>query len=76
MWSLLAIKVSVNVLVLLALCIAAFFTGYLIRSSFISGCKKRIAELEKEMLRDNARILELEKEKVDLMKSYASNKER
>jgi hypothetical protein len=76
MWNMLAIVVSVNVLVILALCIVAFFTGYLIRSGFIKGCKKRIAELEKEMLRDNARILELEKEKVELMKSYMSDKQQ
>jgi hypothetical protein len=76
MWNLLAIVISVNVLVLLALCIAAFFTGYLIRSGFIKGCRKRISELEKEMLRDNARILELEKEKVELMKSLSITKEQ
>lgn len=72
----LAIVVSVNIIVLLVICIAAFFTGYIIRSGFIKGCKKRLADLEKEMLRDNARILELEKEKVELMKSLSTTKER
>jgi hypothetical protein len=72
----LAIVVSVNVIVLLVICIAAFFTGYLIRSGFIKGCRKRIADLEKEMLRDNARILELEKEKVELLNSLSATKQR
>ena len=51
------------------MCVFAFIAGYLLRSTFISKCRKRIADLEKEMLTDNARILELEKEKAELIRS-------
>ena len=64
-----AIVVSVNIFLIALMCIFAFVLGYLIRAAFIVKCKKRINELEREMLRDNARILELEKEKVDLIRS-------
>lgn len=64
-----AIVVSVNIFLIALVCIFAFVLGYLVRARYISKCKKRIYELEREMLRDNARILELEKEKVDLLRS-------
>lgn len=63
----LAIVVSVNIFLIALVGIIAFALGYMLRSAFISKCKDRISELEKEMLRDNARILELEREKVDLL---------
>ena len=70
MTNMLAIVVSVNIFLIALLCVFAFVLGYLLRSSFISKCKKRISELEKDMLRDNARILELEKEKVELQRVW------
>ena len=69
MTDLLAIVVSVNVFLIALMCVFAFIAGYLLRSTFISKCRKRIADLEKEMLTDNARILELEKEKAELIRS-------
>ena len=69
MTNMLAIVVSVNIFLIALICGFAFVMGYLVRSSFITKCRKRISELEEEMLRDNARILELEKEKVELMRS-------
>ena len=65
----LAIVVSVNIFLIALLCALAFVVGYMLRSSFISKCRKQMADLEKEMLRDNARILELEREKAELLKS-------
>lgn len=65
----LAIVVSVNIFLIALLCAFAFVIGYMLRSAFISNCRKRISDLEKEMLRDNARILELEREKMELIKS-------
>ena len=68
----LAIVVSVNIFLIALVCILAFLFGYMLRSAFISKCRKRISDLESEMLRDNARILELEREKVELLKSLDS----
>jgi hypothetical protein len=65
----LAIVVSVNIFLIALMCVLAFVIGYMLRSSFISKCRKRISDLERDMLRDNARILELEREKVELIKS-------
>jgi hypothetical protein len=65
----LAIVVSVNIFLIALLCALAFVMGYMLRSSFISKCRQRIADLERDMLRDNARILELEREKVEWLKS-------
>jgi hypothetical protein len=72
MWNLLVIAVSVNIFVLAVLLIAAFLLGYIVRTSLVRKCKERIFELERDMLRDNARILELEKEKADLLNSSSS----
>jgi hypothetical protein len=69
MMNMLAIVVSVNIFLIALMCVFAFVLGYLLRSGSIAKCRNRISELEKEMLRDNARILELEKEKVELMRS-------
>jgi len=73
MENLLAIVISVNALLLLCSLAAAFVTGYMLRSALIKKCRKRIIELEREMLRDNAKILELEKEKADLLRNQPYN---
>ena len=64
----LVLAVNVHIGLLFGVCILAFLAGYMIRSSFISACRKKIQDLERDMLRDNARILELEKEKADLLR--------
>jgi hypothetical protein len=74
MWNLLVIAVSVNIFVLGVLLFAAFLLGYIVRTSLVRKCKERIFELERDMLRDNARILELEKEKADLLNSSSVRK--
>ena len=53
---------------LAAIFLFAFVLGYLVRAGFIEKCKKRIFELEREMYIDNAKILELEKEKAELLR--------
>ena len=70
MWNLLVIEVTVNVFVIFLLALASFMVGYLVRSSLVRKCREKISDLEREMLRDNARILELEKEKADLLREY------
>lgn len=72
----LAIVVSVNILYLFLIVITAFWLGYMLRTHFIRLCRKRISELEKEMLRDNARILELEKEKAELLKNKVVERQK
>lgn len=71
MVNLLVIEISVNAFLLFGLLAIAFVAGYLVRAQLIKKCRKRINELERDMLRDNARILELEKEKADLLKRSA-----
>lgn len=73
MENLLAIVITVNAFLLLCSLVVAFVVGYILRSALIKKCRKRIMELEKEMLRDNAKILELEKEKADLLKNQPYN---
>ena len=63
-----AIVVSVNIFLIALLCAVAFLIGYMLRSALITKCRKRISDLEREMLSDNARILELDREKVDLVR--------
>ncbi len=46
--------------------VIGFIGGYLLRSGIIAQHKKRILNLEEEMLSNHARILELEKEVSDL----------
>ena len=71
MMNLLVLAVNVHVGLLFGLCVLAFLAGYMIRSSFIQSCRKKIRDLERDMLRDNARILELEKEKAELLRREA-----
>ena len=67
----LAIQVNMNILLLAALVIAAAGLGYLIRSSQIRSLNKKLGDLEKEMLASHAEILQLHRDKIDLMKSIA-----
>jgi hypothetical protein len=46
--------------------IMGFIAGYLLRSGIIAQHKKRILNLEEEMLANHSRILELEKQITDL----------
>jgi hypothetical protein len=46
--------------------IIGFIAGYLLRSGIIVQHKKRILNLEEEMLSNHSRILELEKQITDL----------
>lgn len=68
MWNLLVFAIKINVIMLAAIFLFAFVLGYLVRAGFIEKCKKRIFELEREMYIDNAKILELEKEKAELLR--------
>jgi cell division protein FtsB len=55
--------------------LAAFVIGFLFRSSQLKKQKKRVSELEKEMMASHAEILELQQERLTLEKQLkgASN---
>ena len=47
-------------------CAASALVGFIFRSSQINSLKKRVGELEKEMLQNHAEILTLQKENCEL----------
>ena len=54
--------------------IGAFVLGYIIRSSQVKWARRRIIELEKEMLHNHAEILELLKERASLLRQMKESK--
>ena len=60
---------NINVLVLLAIVIAAFVAGFLLRSAQLRRNRSKIRELEEEMLNNHARILDLERSQALLKKN-------
>jgi len=71
----LLIKLSIDVSLLVGAIVAAFVIGFLFRSAQLKKQKKRVNELEKEMMASHAEILELQQEKQVLEKQLkgASN---
>ncbi|MBO9199092.1 MULTISPECIES: hypothetical protein [Niastella] len=71
----LLIKLSIDVSMLVGIVVAAFATGFLLRSSQLRRQKNRVEELEKEMMASHAEILELQQERLKLEKQLqgASN---
>lgn len=64
----LQIEVTLNIFLIAAFFVFAFLLGYKLFSSSAKSKDKRITELEKEMLSSHAEILQLQREKVELMK--------
>jgi hypothetical protein len=62
----LAIQIPVNIYLLGGMVFFAALLGFSFRSVQLNSFKKKIGELEKEMLTNHAEILELQKEKVAL----------
>lgn len=56
------------------LVIGAFAAGFLLRGKQIRNCRRRIIELEKEMLNNHAEILELQKERASLLGQMKESK--
>lgn len=61
-------SLSISFLTILALIVAGFSSGYLLRSLQRNKAKTRILKLEDEMLRNHAKILSMEKTIADLKK--------
>ena len=70
----LAIEFKLNVLVLAGIVLISFFLGLMIRRAQIKSYKKKILELEKEMLSNHADILELQKHKALLEQNLQASK--
>jgi hypothetical protein len=64
----LAIEVTIHVLPLIAIVLMAGAAGFFFRSSQLKSSRKKVFELEKEMLSNHAEILELQREKAELTK--------
>jgi len=62
----LAIVIPVNIYLFGGLILLAFLTGITIRRTQIKKLKKKVLELENEMLSNHADILDLQKEKANI----------
>lgn len=69
----LAIIIPMNVFLFGGLIILAFLAGFFLRSSQLKKFKKKVLELENEMLSNHADILELQKEKSSLEQKLKEN---
>jgi len=69
-----AIKITLDVFVLSGIVLGFFALGFMIRKKQIKGLKKKIFELEKEMLNNHADILELQRSKALLEQNLQASK--
>lgn len=70
----LAIELTLNVFVLAGIALIVFLLGYMIRRKQIRSLKKKVLELETEMLINHADILELQKQKALLEQNLQASK--
>src|SRR5688500_12546170 len=70
----LAIVMNFNIFLLAGIVVASFVAGYLIRANQINSFKRKITELEAEMLSNHADILELQKQKAQLEQQIKESK--
>lgn len=66
----LVFEVNLSVFIIIGIVAIAGFVGFVFRSSQIGGLKKKVYELEKEMLSSHAEILQLQKEKIELLQKF------
>ena len=65
----LAIQVTLNVFIIAGLLASSFIIGFLLRGSRVVSLRNKVAELEKEILTSHAEILQVQREKIELMQS-------
>jgi hypothetical protein len=70
----LALELTLNVYVLLAIIFVSLFLGFMIRKKQLKPLRKKVYELEKEMLTNHAEILELQRTKALLEQNIQSSK--
>ena len=63
-------SICLNIFLLGAALVVGFIVGYLFRSRQLTSLQRKINELEREMLNNHAEILELEKQKAELIRKY------
>ena len=69
-----AIELTLNIFVLTGIVLGSFVIGFLIRANQIRSLKRKIVELEKEMLNNHADILELQRSKALLEQNLQASK--
>lgn len=69
----LAIQLSV-IFPFVFLIVGAFVLGFFLRGRQLGKLRKRVIELEKEMLSNHAEILDLQKERASLLKQMKESK--
>ena len=62
----LLMKLTLDLSVVIGITAVAFALGFMLRSAQLKKQKKRVGELEKEMMASHAEILELQKDKLTL----------
>lgn len=70
----LAIELTLSIYPLIGLTLGAFAAGFLLRGSQIRASKKKVIELENEMLNNHAEILELQRERAELLRQMKESK--
>ena len=69
-----AIELTLNVFVLTGIIFGAVLIGFLVRTTQIQSLKRKVVELEKEMLSNHADILELQRNKALLEQNLQASK--
>ena len=62
----LLMKLTLDLSVVIGITAVAFALGFMLRSAQLKKQKKRVGELEKEMMASHAEILDLQKERMQL----------
>lgn len=57
----LAFGITINIAVLISVLILSFVAGFILRQAQLSALRKKVSELETEVLQSHAEILELQK---------------
>ncbi len=70
----LAIELTLSVYMMSAIIFVSFFLGFMIRRKQIKHLRKKVYDLEKEMLANHAEILELQRTKALLEQNIQSSK--
>ena len=70
----LAIEISFTLFPLMGILLVAFAVGFMFRSVQIKSYRRKVFDLEKEMLSNHAEILELQKERASLLRQMKESR--